>query len=72
GQADLENQIVEYPDCENKDILDSLAYQIQVNHVPNRRYEREPSPTSVESFEQEMERAVRLVRQKEVNHDQIF
>lgn len=72
GQADLENQIVEYPDCENKDILDSLAYQIQVNHVPDRRYTREPNPTSLETFEQEMERATRLVHQREANHDQIF
>jgi len=72
GQMDLENQIVEYPDCENKDILDSLAYQIRVNHVPDKRYEREPNPTSVETFEQEMERAIRLSRRREVNHDQLF
>jgi len=72
GQADLENQIVEYPDCENKDILDSLAYQIKINHVPDKRMVREPSPTSVESFEQEMEKASRLVRQREVSYENLF
>lgn len=72
GQTDLENQIIEYPDCENKDILDSLAYQIKVNHIPDKKYVREPNPTSLETFEQEMDRAARLVRGREANYDQIF
>ena len=74
NQDDLINQILEYPDCQSKDILDSLAYQIEVQYVPKSTHEteREAKPSSEEAFEDELKKIAYMEEAKRIRYDAYF
>lgn len=57
----FEKQLLEYPDSTRDDMLDSLAYQLDIRRIPKRKGKiflpsgREFEPTVEETFEKEMD-----------------
>lgn len=76
----FEQQLLEYPDSRRDDMLDSLAYQLDIRRLPKRKGKiilpsgREFEPSVEESFEKEMDDFYRAKRNRyeEANQDANF
>lgn len=71
GMGDLEHDLLNYPDIENDDVLDSLAYQLDRLETPSKKADRAFEPEISPGFEEEINRMIGLDR-KEENMDAIF
>jgi len=72
GMKDFENQLIEYPDVDNKDMLDSLAYQLIKMELPNKKGIRELEVNVEPTFEDEMNKATEFYESRKENFDAIF
>lgn len=71
GMGDLEHDLLNYPDIENDDVLDSLAYQLDRIDIPNKKQARDFEPEIAPGFEEEINRLMGLEHREE-NMDAIF
>lgn len=72
GMKDLETQLLDYPDCQNKDILDSLAYQIIVADFPKKGIHQDREHKIEKGFEEELEIIAAQGGALREYHDAIF
>ena len=71
GMKELENQLLEYPSGA-KDILDSLAYQVRVMTIPNKKIMPDREIKVEDAFEEEIARIEAFNDRLGGNHDAWF
>ncbi len=71
GQTNLEDQLLTYPQCDFDDILDSLAYHIDIRVIPKKVDDRW-QPEVEESFAKEMEELTRMDEMETTYNDSIY
>jgi len=73
GMGDLEYDLLNYPDIENDDVLDSLAYQLDEIDIPSKKAEKErEEPEPSPGFQEEIDRMLGLDNKLEENMDALF
>jgi len=75
GMRDFEDQLLTYPDCRHDDLLDALAYSLDIIDAPNKKIVRDrDAEEKVDEFAEEMNRNFAKVREARegVNQDAFY
>jgi len=65
GMKELENDLLNYPDVDSSDLLDALAYQLDVADTPRKKIIPDFEPEIEEGFEEEMNKMLGLDQPEE-------
>jgi len=72
GMRELESDLTNYPDIDNDDVLDSLAYQLDEMDLPNKKIQRDNEPEIEPGFELEINKLIGLDKETQEDMDAIF
>jgi predicted phage terminase large subunit-like protein len=71
GMRDFEDQLLTYPDCRHDDILDALAYALDIIDAPNKKYAQDRDRDEpVDEFAEEMRGAFAKIREAREGYNQ--